>query len=38
MGQLPPSNLQPTLVGETVLIRPIAAADWPEMFWPPQTP
>jgi RimJ/RimL family protein N-acetyltransferase len=25
-------NLQPTLVGETILIRPIRVEDWPEMF------
>jgi RimJ/RimL family protein N-acetyltransferase len=25
-------DFQPTLVGETVTIRPIAAADWPELF------
>jgi RimJ/RimL family protein N-acetyltransferase len=25
-------NLQPTLVGETILIRPIRTDDWPEMF------
>jgi RimJ/RimL family protein N-acetyltransferase len=25
-------NLQPTLEGETVLIRPLRAEDWPEMF------
>jgi hypothetical protein len=27
-----PPDLQPTLVGETILIRPIRVEDWPEMF------
>ena len=28
----PPPNLQPTLVGDTVIIRPLRTEDWPEMF------
>ena len=31
-------DLQPTLVGPRVTIRPIAAADWPEMFAAAQDP
>ena len=27
-----PPDLQPTLVGETILIRPLRSEDWPEMF------
>jgi len=29
---VPQPDFQPTLTGETVTIRPIAAADWPELF------
>lgn len=32
MKSLKPPDLQPTLVGETVLIRPLRPEDWPEMF------
>jgi N-acetyltransferase len=27
-----PPDLQPTLVGETILIRPLRSEDWAEMF------
>ncbi len=30
--QLPMPDLQPTLTGETVILRPLHADDWPEMF------
>jgi RimJ/RimL family protein N-acetyltransferase len=29
---MPRPNFQPTLVGPTVIVRPIAATDWPELF------
>jgi N-acetyltransferase len=29
---MPQPDFQPTLIGETVLIRPIAVSDWPELF------
>jgi len=29
---MPSVDLQPTLVGPRVIVRPIAASDWPEMF------
>ena len=29
---MPQPNFQPTLVGPTVTVRPMAAADWPDLF------
>src|ERR1700738_2727532 len=26
------ADFQPTLIGPTVIVRPLAAADWPELF------
>ena len=29
---MPQPDFQPTLIGPTVIVRPVAAADWPELF------